>query len=193
MLKRVLTSLAVLFGTTLSAETIGDAQFQFPPSQYEWKLLIDQELFNQFEDDDEDDEEYYETEECENSLKLYVHREGDALELFTAAQFYCDEDDDQDFQDPETVAKKQQEVFDEINPFLPNHKFNLLAISSTHIDNVKEYDMEWELNDGVIDLLYGFSKIVKNEEKITLFNYFTTAQRTEENRALWIEVLNNAR
>jgi hypothetical protein len=80
------------------------------------------------------------------------------------------------------------------NQFFPNHKL----IVQTVVDEKEQGFVEWELNDGTQDILRGFSKafIHINSEglkSITVLSYMTTALRSEYNRMVWSDALNQAK
>lgn len=175
---------ACLWGAQLPAETIGNVEFQFPPSNYDWKLFMDENFFQVHLSPDESVGEGLE-EDCEDCLvKLFTHREGDALELFMALQL-TDEDEDDD----DTLLAVQKQLDESFNQYFPNHRLSLLQLTEMKGEGF----MEWELRDLDCDLLHGYGRGLKKDGKSTSLFYFTTALRTEHNRALWTQVLNDAR
>lgn len=184
MLKYIL---ALMVSGPLLAETIGNVEFQFPPSQFEWKLLVDKDtVCNLFKCEDEAEEESDDF-EC-IGFKMFTHREGDALEMFMAMQIKDDEEDE--IQTLESVQRLMNETY---NRFLPNHKF----IVQSYQEDERGGFVEMEFNDGVQDVMHAFTRslVVKTEEgKLqTILSYMTTAQRSEHNRILWTDVLNQAK
>jgi len=194
MMKQIWMYAVCLLGAPLAAETIGNVEFQFPPSRYEWKLLLDEQTLNDFVSfvDEDESEPYSENEEAleENlNLKIFTHREGDALELFIAMQAV-----DYDFEnDVETLNIIQSEVDVALNQFFPNHKFIVHAYS----ENRDGGFIEWEINDGIQDIMHGYSRgLFVNENgvpRVTTLCYFTTARTTEHNRIMWAEMLSQVR
>lgn len=186
MLKYAWVFAACLLGAQLSAETIGNVEFQFPPSKYEWRLFMDENFFQVHLAPDECIGEGME-EDCEDyEVKLFTHREGDAFELFMALQLSdSGEDDDEE----ETLATAQKELDEAFNQYFPNHKLSLLQLT----DRNDEGFIEWELRDLDCDLLHGYGRGFTKEGKNTSLFYFTTALRTEHNKALWTGILNDAR
>ena len=195
---------ACLSVSPLLSETIGDVAFQFPPSNYEWRLLFSSDsfgnLFAEEEDEDEDFELYpdtFEWGETENDVslaKLFTHREGDALELFAAMQYVIDNDDiDENEEGLDTLERAQKEVDQLLHSVLPNHRIVFLNFQ----DGENEGLIEWALNDGLQNLMHGYSRFFTQTEAdgqkmVTLLGYLTTAVRTEYNRSLWTQVLSQA-
>jgi hypothetical protein len=184
MLKYIL---ALMVSGPLLAETIGHVEFQFPPSQFEWRLLADQDsICNLFKSEDEDEEESDDLEFV--GFKMFTHREGDAMEIFMAVQIKDDEEDE-----IQTLESAQRQMNETFNRILPNHKF---IIQSYQKDENGAF-VEMEVNDGVQDMMHVFTRalVARNEEgKLqTVLSYMTTAQKSEHNRLLWTEVLNQAK
>ncbi len=170
---------ACLLGSALSAESIGDVEFQFPPSNYEWKLFIDHDFYSEFR---KDEEEF--SEESEALVKIFTHREGDALELFVAAQFQNNDEEDE----LDTLMSAQKEIDESLNCFLPNHHWQLLSFE----ESKEEGFCEWELNDAFLDLVHGYSRVLQKDGITTVLFYLTTAVRTEYNRVIWSNILKQA-
>lgn len=209
-MKHILMCATCFFGAPLVAETIGNVEFHFPPSNYEWKLLIDESLFNDyfeaaqsnFEDEEDlvnqeegvvyevDDEE--EGSAAEHYFKIMTHREGDALELFAAVQTFDPSDDETD-EEFDTLESSREKLDKTFNQFFPNHKLILHAFE----DDVTGGYADWELSDGDQDIMHGYTRIITVNEngapRTTILSYFTTANATEYNRHMWTEVLNQVR
>jgi hypothetical protein len=206
MIKRAWLWAACLAASPLLSETIGDVEFQFPPSNYEWRLLIDNDCFGNLFVDDEDfdeDESYedvFEGDEGEETdlealipkMQFYTHREGDALELFVAMQVSIGEDEE-DEDDATTLMQAQKEIDKFVNRFLPNHQFVLIKLEEKETEGF----MEWVFSDGLQDLMHGytrgFAKTADGKKTFTALGYSTTAIRTEHNRMLWTQLLNQAK
>lgn len=195
-----------LMSCPLRAETVGNVEFQFPPSQHEWKLLVGQDFFfgcckdEEFDEEEFDEPDLY-TEEAvekpdlnEERIKLFTHREGDALELFFAVQMPLDPDNEED-DEIDTVETVQLQLNECINSFLQNHKF----IVNQVIDEKNGGFVEWEFNDGTYDIMHGFSRVrIKKTEQglaqsFTVLSYLTTGCKSEQNRMVWTDVLNQAK
>lgn len=191
MLKYLWIYAACLWGMQLSAETVGNIEFQFPPSNYDWKILVDSQfyndaLFSREEDDflgDEDDDEFFEE---NNHFKFFTHREGDALEILIVLQTPVDEDDEDE--EIDTLFTAQKKIDKWLNRYLPNHRLDLL-----NWEELKENGfVDWELNDGQLDLMHGYVRHFKKDDDTCILFYLTTGLRTEYSRAIWIQTLNNA-
>lgn len=184
MLKNIWICAVCFAAAHLSAESIGTVEFQFPPSNYDWKIFMDnmslQNLFSPYESDEE---------ACEASyLKLFTHREGDSLEIFVAMQSPNNEDIDDD-NEIDTLASAQEELGKSLNQYLPNLRFNILDLKDFGDDGFVEY----ELHDGSIDVMHGYARYFLKESSWTFLLYLSTALQTEHNRILWTQVLNDAR
>lgn len=207
MLKHVWLCAVCLLGGPLVAETVGNVEFQFPPSNYEWRLFADDSSFeNNFMDDDEDfdlpsdyqwgtplDDDKEDSLDVRPNVKLFTHREGDALEIFVA---YQDNDPDCDDEEDEvdTLESVQMEIDQELNQLLPNHRLILRSL----VDNKEDGFADWELNDGTQDIMHGYTRIFRIKgadgvERFIMLGYLTTALQTEHNRSVWTNVLNQAR
>lgn len=207
MLKHVWLCAASLLGGPLMAETVGNIEFEFPPSNYEWRLFADDSTFeNSFMDDDDDDfdlppdyqwgtsldNDEEDSLDARPNAKIFTHREGDALEIFIAYQDNSpdyDEDDELD-----TLESIQMEIDQGLNQFLPNHQFILRSL----VDTQEEGFADWELNDGIQDIMHGYTRIFKingdeGASRFIILGYLTTALQTEHNRLVWTNVLNQAR
>lgn len=186
MLKYAWVFAACLWGAQLPAETIGNVEFQFPPSQYEWKLLMDENFFKIHLADDEILGEGLEEDADDYNMKMFTHREGDALEIFLA--FHIGDADEDDGEE-DTLLSAQKDLDAGFNQFFPNHRMSLIQLT----DMNGEGFVEWEFTDQLSDLSHGYGRCMKKEGKTTLLFYSTTALRTEQNKALWTQVLNDAR
>ncbi len=197
-MNRMLTTLTYLASLPLCAENVGDLQFQFPASQHEWKSLINNVIVENALRAIDDEVEGLE----KVCFKLFTHREGDALEMFTATTIanqdlvqdaaplsdaFLTEEGDSTIPEEATVEYMQRTI-DQFFLQLPNHKVTILDIEKT-ADNLF---YSWELNDGSIDVIHGYSRIFKTEAGQAALNYVTTAPHTESNKALWIQVLSSA-
>jgi hypothetical protein len=219
MLKHIWLCTACLLGSSLAAETIGNVEFQFPPSNYEWRVLVDDSILENATLFDGDDDDFYEDDEDDfvsstdyqwgtplddeddddfvgekSRFKMFTHREGDALEIFVAYQDNdpMDEDDEDDKLD--TLESVQEELNHSINRYLPNHKFIIHSVIDTDEDGFAE----WELNDGIQDIMHGFTRVIKTKvdgemKSLTVLGYLTTSVRSEYNRSVWTNALNQAR
>jgi hypothetical protein len=199
-------------GSSLTAEIIGNIEFQFPPSNNEWKILLDDSILEKipsFEDIDEEDfqlrsdyqwGEPLSNEDVEDVLvsqpsrfKTFTHREGDALEFFVAYQDNNPEWDEEDDK-IDSIESAQKNLDEWINAYMPNHKFVLNSL----LDSDDESFGEWELNDGTQDIMHGYTRILKARvngevKSVTLLGYLSTALLTEHNRSLWTNMLNEAK
>ncbi len=191
MMKHLWIAAVSLISCQLTAETVGNVEFQFPPSNYEWKLFVDETFFIDDEDTFLADDE--EAEEETDHLKVFTHREGDALETL-AVMFISEEDLDEEEEELDTLELAQKNLNETFNRFFPNHQIIINALT----DNGEDSFMDWELNDGTQDLMHGFLRAhtTKNEsgktQTVTLLNYSTTAPKSEYNQWLWKEFLSQA-
>lgn len=191
MIKHIWLSFLCLTFGPLAAETVGNVEFQFPPSNYEWKILFDQGFFIDKGIVDED-EDRLDTPE----MKVFTHREGDALELLFVLndrEYADDEDDDEEM---DTIEIAQKELDEELNQFFPNHRL-ILNYLKDDIENENGF-LEWELNDGNIDIVHGFTRAFMSTDdrgvkSLTMISYLTTAVKSEYNRIVWTDVLNQAK
>ncbi|MGB7978082.1 MAG: hypothetical protein WCF19_02850 [Chlamydiales bacterium] len=195
MMKEIWLSVAGLIGAPLAAETIGNIEFQFPPSNYEWKLLVDQEFFFDYcrDNDDQGDEEILPEEslDCDDEdleMRIFTHREGDALEVLIAINDSCIDDEEEDELDTLEIVQKQLDEM--INQFLPNHKV-IITNYSEHQDSMF---VEWEIRDGSQELFHGLARGLREKKEgmqnFALISYHTTALKTEANQHIWTEALN---
>ncbi len=184
MLKTLWIYIACLWGVHLAAETIGDVEFQFPPSNYDWNLFVDDQFFKEWPSDDEGDLSLDKT-----LLKLFTHREGDALELFIAIQSPKEEDDDDEEDEFNSLEATQEFLDTYLNLYLPNHK---LVLSDWN-NLAAEGFVSIELRDSQNDLMHGYLRSVEKNYVNTCLLFLTTAIRTESNRALWTQTLLQAR
>jgi hypothetical protein len=144
-----LVTLLCLIGSSLAAELIDGIQIDFPPSNREWTPLIEHE-----------------------KLKIYTHREGDALELFALASAPSDEE----------IEWEREEM---IKALFPNHRH---AYKTGELCGLTE----WEFHDGKVDLMHGLAREIDEGEKTYLLFYLTTALKSEINTHLWAQILNQA-
>jgi len=197
-----------LLAGTLVGETIGNLEFDFPPSKYEWKLLLDSNTFDFSDDDDDDDDDFSSSDyqwgqpvdasgedlDAESpSLKVFTHREGDALEIFVALIDTDPEADDDDEEEPDTLEEIQAQIDEALNEHFPNHR--MILISATETDDGGS--AEWELSDGTNNLMHGYTRYFEIKkggdlEALAFLSYLTTAEHSEYNRSLWTNVLNQA-
>jgi hypothetical protein len=185
-MKAVWFCVASLIGSSLVAENVQNLEFHFPPSRYEWQPLLDENQ-HLFPDDDEDESAVG----PEIKMKVFTHREGDALEWFVSAftekqeKSEIDEDDDEEGdedRDESTIALEW------VNSFLKNHQFRIL---SKEVIDGEEY-VEWEFADGFQDLVHGYGRSIETDQGTYGLAYFTTALRNEYNRSIWMDVLSKA-
>lgn len=214
MMKRMLSAF-LLLGSLLSAETFENLTWEFPPSNFEWKLFMDEtSIKNMFSAQDTEDQDFAEeiaadldesfpsdtpakveiTRSTDSAsvmdqihFRMFFHREGDALEIFTVQQLLSDGDDDED-DEMDTLETAQLAINGVFEKFFPNHKIHLLSGT----ENGKEGFCDWELTDGTQDLMHGYAKGIEHTDgkKITILSYMTTALRTEHNQMLWTNLLN---
>lgn len=210
MLKHIWICAACFVGSSLAAETIGSIEFQFPPSNNEWRIFVDDSIIENglFSDDDDDedfeisadyqwgtpldDEDDFDYEP--SRFKLFTHREGDALELFIAYQDNSPEGDEDDDSEIDTLETIQKELDESLNKYLPNHRLIIHSVTDNRTDGF----VEWELNDGIQDIMHGYTRFIMKKTgddvgSITMLGYLTTSVRSEYNRALWTNALNQAR
>lgn len=181
MLKHLWIYAACLLGSGLSAETIGNIEFEFPPSNYEWNVLADDQFYSDFFGEGEAPPDN------EASAKFFTHREGDALEILIASQFQGDDDDDDD--QMSTLVAIQKELDETLNSFFPNHR--LVALN--YLESDTDGFFEWELNDGSVDIMHGYCRAFLEGNRYTALSYLTTALMTDHNRAIWTNTLNQAK
>ncbi|MBU6384050.1 MAG: hypothetical protein KGQ49_05425 [Verrucomicrobia bacterium] len=180
MFKYVTIFAACLLGSQLSADIIGDVEVQFPPSNYEWQVLIDQDYVK-------DLVPYCPTEEM-GQFQVLTHREGDAFEIFIALQAPVDEEEDEEDCESESLACCQQEINEQLNRYLPNHQFVLLNLN----DSNNEGTLEYALYDRSVDLMHGYARHFQKDGTSIFLLYQTTALASEYNKAIWTRVLNEA-
>lgn len=185
-MKNIWIYLAALAASPLVAEKIDNVEIQFPSSNYEWKLLLDfnQNSFSGAVEEEEGDDISLESMSALPSVKIYTHREGDALETFSISWIKEEEEESEN----ETLETIQKQIRDRLGLFFKNHTVKILACEE--LDT--ECFAEWELNDGTQDLLHGYVRGFKSEEKCVVLSYMTTAPHSDQNRALWISTLNQA-
>lgn len=172
-------SILVLSLVTIPAfsERVGNIEFDFPPSQHPWEALFDQNGFVCEGEDFGDDH-----------MKVFMHREGDALEVFAIVST-SDEDADEE-EEIDTAESIEREINEMICGFLPNHRFQIHTY--VEIDASHDGFLDWEFRDHTIDLMHGLTRAINVDGKIHMIGYFTTAEKTEQNHALWTGVLNSA-
>ncbi len=175
MKKMIAILLALTCTLPLLAEKIADLEINFPPSVYEWRLLIEEAPF------DEDDEDF----SIDDKLAVFTHREGDALEvLFTISHKSSSLKDDE----VDTEESIQNEINSDLAMIFPNHRICISNFSETETEGF----FEWEFNDGVQQIIHGYARDFQAAEKGAVLCYFTTALKTEQNRILWTNTLMNA-
>jgi len=180
---RVLCLISLLFGGVLAAETIGNVEFQFPPSIYPWTLLTDTNAFV-----DEEDDIFAE-------MKVYTHRAGDALELFVAYASSNEEDDYESQQWLQTLGfldnpdLAEQLINHLIMPYFPNHQLSIGPVGKTDQGLL----FAWGINDGFQPIMHGLSRVFTTNEQQICLNYVTTAAKGFQNSDLWVTVLSEAR
>lgn len=183
MFKSLSLFAACLIGSHLQAESIENTQFEFPSSHYDWNLLLDHTLDHLFEDEDDDENDTFQ-------MKVYTHREGDALEFFFAVSVTCSADGDEE-EEVDTREIVQSEINSLLNRFLPNHYLYVTNFSENHENGV----FEWEFTDGSVDLVHGSSRgafhTSQGVETSHILCYITTAQKTAENQKIWADFLEN--
>lgn len=166
-MKRILFPLLALIAGPLAAEQFENIEFQFPPSNNEWKLWFDKT---------------YETEGFDMHTRAYTHREGDALEIFlilTSPTILGEEDDDE---------SEIEEILAAMGITFPNHQFITTTLEKSDTSEFEE--LEW--SDGVQDIMHGFARTLIFKPKTVVMSYFTTAAKHEANQFLWTNVLNKA-
>jgi hypothetical protein len=181
MFKHLCISAACFLVSPLLAMTVKNVEVPLPPSNYEWKLLVDEttiaNLFKLPLPVVEGDEE-----KC---FQVLTHREGDALEVLTVAIF-TDEDVDDD-KTHTTVQGTQHDVDEKINCYLPNHRLIINGLSED------EGTVAWEWNDSSQDLMHGITRLITGKGgKRAILNYCTTALKCECNKFVWQGVLSQA-
>jgi len=179
-MRRLCFMFACLFGSALLAETSGVAEFQFPPSAYNWVLLTDTSQYPTSDDV-----------VLPFQLKIYTHKVGDVLEFFSVVSMDmpADEDDDEDEEDAMETSEFTQSVINQmLTGYFPNHKIAILNL----VDEEESAFVEWEMNDGVQPLLYGIARGLDLDDKKIVLSYMTTATKSFENTALWTNVLQEA-
>jgi len=174
--------IALLAAFPMYSETVGNVEFQLPPSNYEWRVFME-----------------------DTPLKIFTHREGDALEIFSAISVPTVEPDEE--ASPENMAGltpvKQlfnmdgsqassfqfvQQSLNRLGFLFPNHKLVLLNLEESD-DNCL---FGWECYDGVQDILHGYVRAFRTTEGIAVLHYITTAPYSETNRVMWTRILNRA-
>ena len=171
-----------LFGGALSAETIGNVEFQFPPSPYSWVLMTDTSTYPMLEEGDE----------VPFAMKMYTHKVGDTLEFFTATTFFDEEgeEDAGDDSEPfETSRFAQLFINDLLGAYFPNHRITISNLTETRDAGL----LEWEMSDGVQLILHGVCRYLRTNQKDVILNYTTTSSKTAQNTALWLDALNEAK
>lgn len=171
---KYLWACALAITTTLSAEPLGNIDFQFPPSKYEWKLLTDDTLIKNVISPCPADE-FLE----DFAVKVMIHREGDALEILYVIQTTDTGDFDEEEDEEDAIESKAL-----IHRLFPNHEW---MFSEIHEDLVT-----YGLYDGTTDLFHGYARNYERDNQATVLIYFTTALETEQNRALWLHALESA-
>jgi hypothetical protein len=171
--------LACLFSGALAAETIGNVEFEFPPSTYNWVLLTDTSAYSSPEP---------------IAVKMYTHKVGNNLEFFSATAMFDTEAEmvEEEYQDAEpfhTSEFAQLFINDLFGGYFPNHRISITNLSETNDAGL----LEWEMSDGVQVIFHGICRYMRVDQKDVILSYATIASRTAENSALWIDVLNRAK
>lgn len=170
-----------MLGGVLAAETIGNVEFQFPPSTSDWVLLTDSNAYCPVEESPGNGVQ----------IKIYTHKVGDALEFFTIANILEQQDQEETEEEEQfqTAEYAQRFVNDLLAAYFPNHR-----IAITHFTEEEDSGfLEWELNDGVQQIFYGLCRSLKVKESGVVLSYMTTALKTLENSALWTKALYQAK
>lgn len=200
-MKRLVIAAVALLTSPLLAETVGKIDFQLPPSNYEWKALISSNnpvLIKAIEEDGELD-----TDGTQTDGSLFVHREGDALEVFVATD-YTVVPDEEDMRNPKVSVAKwlfnngdhtktpQEVVQGELNGigfFFENYKFHVTEITASSDD---ELFFGWDFCDGQNDLVHGYCRAFRTTGGFAVLHYATTAAETQQNLDTWGKVLTQA-
>jgi hypothetical protein len=179
-MKKFCILIAMFIANAVNAERIGDVEFEFPKSDQEWVLLTDSHSFTGLE-------------EIKDSfhIKFFTHRNGDALELLTMVQMIEDNYVDAEEEEEPFQTAQFAEIFinDLLKETLPNHQINI----SKFKENRKEGFVEWEVSDGIQQVIHGISRLLNTKNNTILISYLTTAIKTEENTALWTDLLLKAK
>ncbi|HEX2582524.1 MAG TPA: hypothetical protein VHL30_00210 [Chlamydiales bacterium] len=172
--------IACIFGGALTAETIGNVEFEFPPSTSDWVLLTDSNAYCPVEENSGDTIQ----------IKIYTHKVGDALEFFTVANILEQEEEEETEEEKfQTAEYAQRFVNDLLAAYFPNHRIAFTAFTEDENDGF----LEWELNDGMQQIFYGLCRSLKVKEGAIVLSYMTTASKTLENSAVWREALYQAK
>lgn len=185
-MKKLGIVILALCGSFLSAEIIGNVEFQFPPSSYDWVLFNEYNIGDAESEDKHGDDDSLPIHNL--SYKIYTHKAGDALELFTAVWFPQDEEEEDD-DESETAQMVETFLNEQMSAYFPNHRIKI-----ARFDETKEGGfIEWEINDGVQAILHGLGRFLKVPSSgSALLNYSTTANKSEENGQLWTDTLYQA-
>ena len=184
-MRQIALFIACLIGAPLLAETVQNIEFQFPPSQHEWRLLtqIDQQTLTDLEDQEREDP-IEEEESPIDLIRVYTHREGDALE--TLSVVLMTDDGEEEEKEEETLAAYIQKSLNlTFGPWLPNHKFVIEPL----VESENDLLAAWELNDGIQPVVHGYIRLLSNDNKVAALQYMTTAQKKEMNHSIWTSVL----
>lgn len=175
---KYLWACALTITTTLSAELIGNLDFQFPPSRYEWILLTDDALLRNFIS-------FFTNESIIDdsvSTQIFTHREGDALEILWVVQDNdaIAMDDDQQIEN----ESNGNECCETIRRLFPNHGWQSFEIH----EDLAIYG----LSDGTSNLLHGYARSIEEGSQNTVIFYLSTSVETEQSRAMWLHALESA-
>lgn len=172
----------------LCAHTIGNLEFELPPSQHEWTLFMNQATLTKLMEMGEGEE----VEPIKERFQLYTHREGDALEILCVAHIEeaqpmsLQEMMADDIGSEESTHIGMQKMYDKLFAVFPNHRLVITDCQETE----NELFSAWELSDGATDVMHGYSRGFKSEKGVTVFTYMTTVVQNETNRSLWTSALN---
>lgn len=182
MRKYLFTLLCLGLAVPGFSETIDNLEFHFPPSHYDWNLLFESE--NPLDEDEEfwdDDDGFWDDEDDEDfdgKVKVFTHREGDALELFFAMAIDSDE---ANLAETDFELKMMSLTF---SKYFSNYNCTFTA----H-EKEGEFAFNWEISDQQVDLMHGLSRCIKANGKMYALLFFTTAEKSQESDNLWKNVL----
>jgi len=170
-----------LFSGAIAAETIGNVEFEFPPSPYEWVLFTDTSTYSNPEP---------------ITVKMYTHKVGNTLEFFSATTLFDEEGDvdeeddlDDDAEPFPTSEFAQRFINDLFGGYFPNHRISISNLTETNDEGL----LEWEMSDGVQMIFHGICRYMRVNQKDVILSYATISPKTAENSAIWIDTLNRAR
>ncbi len=177
-MRKYLSIIACLSVSALTAELIGDVEFQFPPSIQEWTLVANENSFCPLEN---------------SQLKVYTHEEGNSLEFFVAVHALDNKTLDLEEEDREPLLqiKELVQVFidEQLKAYLPDHKISLTQLDE---ENGK-ISIAWELSNTLRPVLYGLGLAFEEKGHLVVLQYMTTAIKTPENVKSWKQVLDQAK